>query len=66
MEKDVNAAEGECIGEKGPVERKGLKRGLNSFLNATEVNCCTLISIGKKYIYIGNGKSDDSKTKFVK
>ena len=52
MEKDVSAAEGECIGEKGPVERKGLKRGLNSFLNATEVNCCTLISIGKKYIYI--------------
>ena len=37
MEKDVSAAEGKCKGEKGAVERKGLRKGLNSFLNATEV-----------------------------
>jgi len=66
VEKDVSAAEGKCKGEKGAVERKGLRRGLNSFLNATEVDCCTSISIGKKKIYTGNGKSDDNKIKFVK
>ena len=50
MEKDASAAEGECAGEKGAVQRKGLRRGLDSFLNATEVDCCTSISIGKKKI----------------
>ena len=57
---------GEVHRREGGCRKKRTEEGVEFFLNATEVDCCTSISTGPKNIYIGNGKSVDNTTKFVK